>query len=86
MAMNGHGDALLDAVITALEAEAVEPDPGKRLVILRTTRSTIDAWKEQRVSTEEAISTLRGVWRAEAGERAPEPAAADPEGPGPEQG
>ncbi len=84
--MSGHDDALLDAVITALEAEAVEPDLGKRLLILRRTRSTLEAWKEQRVTTEEAISTLLAVWYAEAATaQTPEPTDADPEGPGPKR-
>jgi hypothetical protein len=80
--MRGHDDALLDAVITALEAEAAQPDPRKRLVILRTTRSILEAWKEQRATTEEAISKLLGVWRAEASDDAFEPAAPDLEGLG----
>ena len=78
--MSGHDYALLDAVITALEAEAVEPDPGKRFVILRTTRSILEAWNERRATTEEAISTVLGVWRADGSEHVPERTAADPEG------
>jgi hypothetical protein len=54
-------DALLDAVIAALEAEAVEPDMAKRLRILQKTRTTIEAWKEERVSNEEAVNALRSV-------------------------
>ena len=54
-------DALLDAVIAALEAEAVEPDIAKRLLILQKTRTTIEAWKEERVSSEEAVNALRRV-------------------------
>ncbi len=54
-------DALLDAVIAALEAEAVEPDMAKRLLILQKTRTTIEAWKEERVSSEEAVNALRRV-------------------------
>jgi hypothetical protein len=81
--MSDHDDALLDAVVIALDAEAVEPDPGKRLLILRTTRSTLEAWKERRVTTEEAVRTLRGGWLTEAADDAPEPMASDLESPGP---
>jgi hypothetical protein len=45
--MSAPGDALLDAVIAALEVEAVEPDMAKRLPILQETRTTIEAWKEE---------------------------------------
>jgi hypothetical protein len=69
--MSRHSDALLDAVVIALEAEAVEPDPEKRLVILRATRSTLEAWKRERVTTEEAISMLLGVRPNAPGKDAP---------------
>jgi hypothetical protein len=84
--MNGHDDALLEAVIDALEAEAVEPDPTKRLLILRRTRSTLEAWKEERVTTEEAISTLLGVRPVEAREHAPPPPPARSDRPGRKRG
>jgi hypothetical protein len=42
--MSAPRDALLDAVIAALEAEAVEPYMAKRLLILQKTRTTIEAW------------------------------------------
>ncbi|HTB73750.1 MAG TPA: hypothetical protein VK762_10930 [Polyangiaceae bacterium] len=59
--MSAPRDALLDAVIAALEAEAVEPDMAKRLLILQKTRTTIEAWKQERLSSEEAVNALRSV-------------------------
>jgi hypothetical protein len=73
-------DALLDAVIAALEAEAVEPDMAKRLLILQNTRTTIEAWKEERVSSEEAVNALRRVGVAGTEEPAREQTVDDSEG------
>jgi hypothetical protein len=78
--MSAPRDALLDAVIAALEAEAVEPDMAKRLLILQKTRTTIEAWKEQRVSSEEAVNALRSVGVAETDEPASEQTVDDSEG------
>ena len=49
---------LLDAFLAVLEVEAAEQDAGKRMRILRTTRSTLDALKEGHLTTEEAIEVL----------------------------
>jgi len=49
---------LLDAVIGALEAEAAEEDTAKRVLILQTTRTILDAWRDERVTTEEAVRAL----------------------------
>ena len=73
-------DALLDAVIAALEAEAVEPDMAKRLLILQKTRTTIEAWKQERVSSEEAVNALHTVGVAETDEPASEQTVDNSEG------
>jgi hypothetical protein len=78
--MSAPRDALLDAVIAALEAEAVEPDMAKRLRILQKTRTTIEAWKEERVSSEEAVNALRNVGVGGTDEPAGEETVDDSEG------
>ena len=78
--MSARRDALLDAVIAALEAEAVEPDIAKRLLILQKTRTTIEAWKEERLSSEEAVDALRSVGVAGTDEPAREKTVDDREG------
>ena len=78
--MSAPRDALLDAVIAALEAEAVEPDMAKRLRILQKTRTTIEAWKEERVSSEEAVNALRSVGVGGTDEPAGEQTVDDSEG------
>jgi hypothetical protein len=72
-----HGGAGRDA---ALEAEAVEPDVAKRLLILQKTRTTIEAWKEERVSSEEAVNALRRVGVAGTDEPAREQTVDDSDG------
>jgi hypothetical protein len=54
--------ALLDAVLSTLEAEAAEEDIEKRLLILSAMRAIIDGWKEGRMTTAEAVRAL-GVLR-----------------------
>jgi hypothetical protein len=49
---------LLDAFLAVLEVEAGEQDAGKRMRILRTTRSTLDALNDGHLTTEEAIKVL----------------------------
>jgi hypothetical protein len=78
--MSAPGDALLDAVIAALEAEAVEADMAKRLLILQKTRTAIEAWKEERLSSEEAVNALRRVGVGGTDEPAREQTVDDSEG------
>ena len=78
--MSAPSDPLLDAIIAALEAEAVEPDRAKRLLILQKTRTTIKAWKEERISSEEAVNALRGVGVARTDDPAGEQPVDDSEG------
>ncbi|MGO9838421.1 MAG: hypothetical protein ACLP1X_29930 [Polyangiaceae bacterium] len=51
--------ALLDAVLSTLEAEAAEEDIEKRLVILSATRTIIEGWRQGRMTTAEAVHALR---------------------------
>jgi hypothetical protein len=47
--------------MAALEAEAIEQDTEKRILILHATRTTIDAWKQGRMTTDEAVHALRAL-------------------------
>jgi hypothetical protein len=60
----------LDAVLSALEVEAAEPDTEKRLLILRATRTIIDAWKRGGMTTSEAVGALRALSEANGNEDA----------------
>ena len=71
--MSGHSDAMLEAIVAALDAEAVEADLAKRMLMLEKIRTTLQAWREARVTAEEAIDTLVGVQQREVDEHAREP-------------